>query len=280
MLRLIIYNGRDGRVLPIVSLCINALAAAPKKFPKSRPGRNAVDSVLRSEVAGEVNRREKLCGALEELSDSSAVRWQAGFIRDGKSWRSFDEFPEDSPDSKVLSEYLSRRRDASHDFADQLSLADWCAGQNLRDQERAHLNLALAAAPADQIGQIRNRLGWRQIGRIWFSSDDLREWQKFNELTRASLHRWQGRLNQIAAKGLSGSARQREAALAALIKITDPDVVPLEWTFAGFSEAALIAVDAIRHVDGPCHRDSGETGVLSQWPAVRRRAAALTAPLR
>jgi hypothetical protein len=148
-------------VFPIVSLCFSALSAAPKKFPKADSGRDAVDNVLRSEVVGEVNRRKKLGAVLEELPDSPAVRWQAGFIRDGKSWRSFDEFPEDSSDSKDLAEYLSRRRDASHDFADQLSLADWCAGQKLRDQERAHLNLALAAAPADQIGQIRNRLGWR-----------------------------------------------------------------------------------------------------------------------
>ncbi|HEY2252310.1 MAG TPA: polymorphic toxin-type HINT domain-containing protein [Planctomycetaceae bacterium] len=111
---------------------------------------------------------------------------------------------------------------------------------------------------------------------MWLNPDDLRQWQKYNELTRASLHRWQGRLHQIAAKGLSGSDRQQDAALAAIRKIGDPDVVPaLERTFAGFSEqAALVAVDAIRGIDGPvASLTLARQAVLSEWPAVRRRAA-------
>ncbi|MBI3864424.1 MAG: hypothetical protein HY290_21285, partial [Planctomycetia bacterium] len=70
-----------------------ACAAGKEASSKADPGRPAVERVLRAEVAGPVDRRELLAGALKEHASSPLVRWQAGFVRDGKSWRSFDESP-------------------------------------------------------------------------------------------------------------------------------------------------------------------------------------------
>src|SRR5262245_17169166 len=95
-------------------------AAGKKASSKSDAARPAVDRVLRPEVAGPVDRLDLLAGALREHAGSPLVRWQAGFVRDGKSWRAFDESPAAGPATAALTEYQSRRRTASETFADQL----------------------------------------------------------------------------------------------------------------------------------------------------------------
>ncbi len=255
------------------------LAAAPiagkKVSPKADPGLPAVEKVLRAEVAGQVDRRNQLAGALQEVADSQSVRWQAGFVRDGNSWRSFDDFSATGPGTAALTEYQSRRLQAEQTFAGQLDLADWCRKQGLVDQERAHLNVALASAPPDRVEKLQQRLGWRQIGGVWFTRDDFIEWQRINQLTATSLQRWEAKLNQIA-KGLVGPARQRDSAATALAEIKDPSAVPaIELTLTGQSEAvAQAAVRALGRITGP---DSSvalaKQAMFSQWPEVRQSAA-------
>src|SRR5579862_6704589 len=65
-------------------VCFSAGAFAVEKKPpaKADPSLAAVESALRAEVAGQVNRRERLAEALEGKSDAPAARWQAGFVRD------------------------------------------------------------------------------------------------------------------------------------------------------------------------------------------------------
>jgi hypothetical protein len=257
-----------------------APAAGKKASPKSDPGSAVVEKVLRAEVAGQVDRRNQLAGALQEVADSHCVHWQAGFVREGNVWRSFDEFSAAGSATAALTEYQSRRFQAEPTFAGQLGLADWCRKQGLADQERAHLNAALASAPPDRVEKLQQRLGWRQVGGVWFTRDDLLEWQRINKLTATSLQRWEAKLNQIA-KGLSGSARQRDVAAAALAEIKDPSAVPaIELTLTGHTEAvAQAAVAALGRITGP---DSSvalaRQAMFSQWPEVRLSAATALKP--
>ena len=222
-------------------LCVSAWGAGPKKIVKVDLGRDAAEKVLRAEVVGQVDRREQLAGAFAEIPESPAVRWQTGFVRDGKSWRSFDESPAPNSNSAAVAEYQSRRREAAQTRVEQVDLANWCKKQGLVEQERAHLTSALAMTPAGEQSEIRNRLGWHEIGGVWFSPDDLRAWQRLLTLTEASLKRWDPKLTQIA-KGMSGSPRQRDAALTALKQIREPDAVPaIEIRLAGLSEEAALA---------------------------------------
>ncbi|MBI3865258.1 MAG: hypothetical protein HY290_25570, partial [Planctomycetia bacterium] len=178
--------------------------------------------------------------------------------------------------ASALTEYQSRRRTTSETFADQLLLADWCRMQKLADQERAHLNAALAVAPPDEIERVRVRLGWRRIGGFWFSREDLLEWQKLNQATDASLKRWQAKCDQVA-RNVDGSARQRDAALAALKEIDEASAVPaLELTLAGRSEeSARAVVRTLGRIAGPeSSLALARQAVFSQWPEVRNSAAA------
>ena len=252
-------------------------AAAPKKRPpKTDPALPAVEKVLRAEIAGPVDRRGNLAETLKEHPDSAAARWQAGFARDGSSWQSFDDPSPGAASGGTLDDYRQRRDEAPQTYAGQLELANWCRKHGIADQEYAHLQAALAMAPAPYDAELLTRLGYRQIGGVWLNRENLRDWYRLNQQTEAALTKWESKLNHIL-KGLSGSVRQRDAAIAAFGDIKDPGAIPaIELIFAGQSEdAAQAAVGQFRRIGGP---DSSvalaKQAVFSQWAEVREKATA------
>src|SRR5262245_8722669 len=113
--------------LLVSTLAIIATSAsgAGKKKPVDRadPGLATVEQVLRAEVAGQVDRRKQLAGIVEERSESPAARWQAGYVRDGNVWRSYEEA---ILDVERWEQYRLRREAASRTFRSQFDLANWC----------------------------------------------------------------------------------------------------------------------------------------------------------
>src|SRR5262245_6417316 len=117
-----------------------ATAAGKKKSAeKSDAAAAMVEKVLRSEVAGPVDRRGQLAETLKQQPDSPAARWQAGYVRDGRSWRSFDDPPHGAAQTELLEQYRLRRSEATEDFQAHLALADWCQKHGFPDREWAHL---------------------------------------------------------------------------------------------------------------------------------------------
>src|SRR5689334_17563720 len=101
-----------------------SIAAPKKKAPKIDPALPAVEKVLRAETAGPIDRHGQLAAALKQHPDSAAARWQAGFVKDGGSWRSFDDFVRGPAAARIREEYRRHREQAAQDFAAQLNLAD------------------------------------------------------------------------------------------------------------------------------------------------------------
>jgi hypothetical protein len=230
-----------------------SFAAAKKKtIEKPDPAVGAVDSVLRSEVAGQVDRRERLASTLEQNPDSVSARWQAGFVRAGNQWRSFDEILPSTAESNVLKEYRAHRQETAQTSSAQLDLANWCKKAGLKDQERAHLLVAVSLAPGQEQPAIRQRLGYMQIGTQWVSEEEVHDWKVAIRQSDASLKKWSSRLERMAQR-LDGNKSQREAALAELRSIADASMIPaIELVLAGRDgEPARAAVEAFRHIDGP-----------------------------
>jgi hypothetical protein len=253
-----------------------ACVAAAKKEPgKADPAARSVEKVLRAEAVGQVDRRALLAEALQARSDSPLARWQAGFVRDGKSWRSFDETDSTAADADIRRQYLARRGETAKTFEDQLELADWCGQRRLADQEQAHLAAALTLAPESDRPPLLERLGYVQFGTQWLSPEQLAEWQRANREAEASLKKWSSKLERIASS-MNGTKRRHEAALAALRPMADPSAVPaIEFILEGRDEeCALAAVEALAPIEGPAAtRALAEHGVFSIWPEVRRSAA-------
>ena len=240
-------------VIGCAAIAVSGWAATPKKTGKSDdPGRETVEKVLRAEVAGQVDRRGQLAETLERDPNSAAARWQAGFVRDGDAWRSFDATVSVAAESESLKRYRLRREDAPVTFAGQIDLANWCKKQGLANQEQAHLHAALLLEKDRNNADILARLGYRVVGGVWLSRDDLRDWHRINQQTTAALKRWETKLKTIAS-GLSGSARQRELAVKQLREIAEPASIPaIELALTGQSEeAALAVIAAFQRIDGP-----------------------------
>ncbi|MGE5194342.1 MAG: polymorphic toxin-type HINT domain-containing protein [Deltaproteobacteria bacterium] len=252
--------------------------AAAKKKPAAKPDPApvAVERVLRSEVAGKVDRRMQLAETLKQQPDSPSARWQAGFVKDGDSWRSFDEPQRDTASASVLDEYRRRRDEAPQSFPGQLDLANWCRKHGLKAQERAHLIVALPLTSAEEQPPLLERLGYTQIGTQWVSDEQRRDWQNAIRRTEASLKKWSAKLERIAER-LAGSKAQRSAALAELRGIDDASAIPaIELVLAGRDEeTARAAVETLAKIDGPeASLALAKQAVFSPWPAVRKGGTA------
>jgi hypothetical protein len=273
---------RPGHValLLVCWLCLlsePASAAAKKKKSADKPdgASTMVEQVLRSEVAGAVDRRGQLAGILKERPAAPEARWQAGFVRDGSLWRSFDEPPTSTVEAGPMREYRDQREQAPQTWEGQLGLADWCRKKGLNDHERAHLFAALAKAPEQEQPALLARLGYARVGTQWVSGEQIRDWEAAARRAEASLAKWSPRLERIAQR-LAGTRPQRDAARTELRAIHDPSAVPaIDGVLVGRDgDAALEAVEALRRIEGAdAALVLAKLGVFSPQPEVRTSAA-------
>jgi hypothetical protein len=257
-------------------LCAAALPAADRKISsKVDPTRLGVEKSLRAEVTGPVDRRAQLAEVLEKHPDSSVARWQAGFICDGSSWRSFDESPSTSSGSEILKDYQTHRRVALRTADSQVQVADWCQRKGLADQERAHLFAALELASDAQKPPLLSRLGYLPMGNRWVSRADLEQWRDFNQRALDSLKRWGPKLEKIAQQ-LEGSPRAQETGRMHLAQVTDLKAIPaMEYLLCSSEALAGPAIAAFsRMPEYEATIALARQAAFSAWPEVRQEAAA------
>ena len=71
-----------------IIVCQSTAAAAGRKTAGATDAAApAVESVLRAEAEGRIDRRERLADALQLAPDSPRARWQAGYVRNGDWWQ-------------------------------------------------------------------------------------------------------------------------------------------------------------------------------------------------
>ncbi|HTI51575.1 MAG TPA: polymorphic toxin-type HINT domain-containing protein, partial [Planctomycetaceae bacterium] len=277
---------RDAEMIRLKAFCMFCLvcgvwfsaipveAARPASTPTAADNPD-VARVLRDEVAGAVDRRSSLAELLRSRSDLATPHWQAGFVREGESWRSFDDASQSAVAREKLDHYRERRAAAPATPAGQLQLADWCRQQGLRDQEQAHLFSAVALDPQGDHSKVLERLGFRRIGGRWLSREQLVEWRSLNRQTEESLKHWKPKLDRIARQ-LAAGTRQRATGLASLKEITVPSAIPaIELTLAGRDEAsAVIAIEAFARIEQyEASIALARQGIFSKWAGVRTAAA-------
>lgn len=254
--------------------CLPDVLAAAKKAERTDGERNALEKVLLLEAREPVDRRTALSAELERVPDSNPLRWQAGYVRDGKGWRAVEDFGAQQDADETLSEYRRQREGASGAAAAQVELADWCHRHKLKDQERAHLSAALERAADKDRPALLKRLGYVSVGQQWLSRDQVAAWKELNRRALAALERWQPQLERIAEQ-LRGTRRQRQGALANLQKLADAESIPaIEYVLCGRDEdAALQAVAAFEQLtDYEATLALAKQAVFSKWEPVRERA--------
>lgn len=261
-------------VLLCGSIGQTGLAADPRHGNSRNATHEAIDAVLRKELVSPVDRRGELSAALEKHAESPELRWQAGYVRNGKSWQPVEAAGQSSAAEPRLQEYRERRASTPQTAQGQLELADWCRKEKLYDQERAHLQAVLDLTPDGDHTLLLERLGNIQFGQVWLSREQVSQWQALNRRTLTALKHWEGRLEKIADR-LDGSRAQHDSAVASLRKLTDPDVIPvIECLLCGRDEpCALAAVAVFENIEGyEATLALARQAAFSNWPSVREAA--------
>ena len=267
-------------LLSCAILTISSPSFAAKKMARKETTTAVVERVLRDESAGPTDRRYRLADTLDrarnrELTPGFALaHWQAGFVRTGKEWRSYDDEAPSNADSEKLRLYREERANTSETGEGQLALAEWCRKNRLADQEQAHLHAALRLSSPLITPERLERMGFRQIAGQWLSPEQWREWQTLNAMAESSLARWESKIN-AAVEQLAQPGKHKEAVLDRLAKQIDASAVPaVEYLLAGQSEeSALLAVDILARIEGyEASQALAKQGVFSEWLPVRDEA--------
>jgi hypothetical protein len=255
-------------------------ALAAKSTAKKGPTTALVEQILRDESARPTDRRSRLAETLNRTRNLQPTigvdqaHWQAGYVRAGKEWRSYDSEALTTAESERLRLYREERIEAPSTGEGHLALAAWCRKNSLVDQEQAHLHAALRLSPELITPERLERLHYRQIAGQWLSPEQWRDWQKLITQAEASIERWQPRIN-TAVEQLGEAGRRKEAILDRLAKTFDESSVPaVEYLVTGQSEdSALLAVEILDRIEGyEASQALAKQSLFSKWRPARDRA--------
>ena len=248
-------------------------AEAGPSLEAQRTARRLVEHALQYEAAGQLSRKQTLLDeALQAVPDFAPARWQSGFVKVDHHWTKVDEVPPPAAKSP-LATYRQIRDGYPRNLGGQLELARWCAKKKLIDQQRAHLTRVLELDPDH--AEARAELGFKQIDGVWRSREDQEQAALQEKRLAASLKKWSGKVDRIAAGYGRKDPKLRERADAALAEIKDPAAIAaLELKLTQIDqEAATDVVAVLGRMSGhEAPLALARQAVGSPWQEVREAA--------
>ncbi len=257
------------------------IARAEIKVPNSNASpRELVQAALRSELDGPTDARQALLDAALELDPNYApARWQSGFVRWNNQWLPIDDVPGRSQDDPQRAAYR-KQRDALVDTADnQRALAKWCRKNKLNDEARIHWAKVLEFDANDS--EALSALGLQLYnGRLLTREQIEQAKHKAGEQLQATRH-WQPQIAKWRTAITQGNAKERDAALAKLRELKDPEAIPaLESTLASPNDSRktndlnLLLIETVSRMPVPeATQVLLRLAILPESQDVRARAA-------
>ena len=227
-------------------LLLAALAFAADKV--SSDASQPLADVLRAQKQRPVDRRAEFTAVRK--TPLVAARWQSGYLLMDGEWRPFESPRLASEDQALRDEYVRRRDQLDGSAEAHLALAKWCHAKKLSAQEYAHTLAAVSLAPEADHRERLVKLGYRQLGDVWLSPEELAAWRAELELAKKSLDVWGEKL-ALVAQQLTATGRRREAANRTLDQLHDVSAVPaIEWVLCGREEpVALVGIERLKIID-------------------------------
>jgi hypothetical protein len=295
MKREILCHG--GGDLAVALLAWAMTASTPARADQQPPQGEAgacVAAALRAEVAGDnAGRNELLAKARSADPALPAAHWHGAEVQFDGAWRTLEEIQGLVKDDSRRSEYRALRDSLSDDPEDQRTLARWCAKQGLASEARFHWAKLAWAAPGDE--EARDRLDLQEYRGRLFTSDQVAELERTAKEYKRNLQSFQPAFMQLVRDAASGEPGRREAALAAIRKVSDPAALPaLEYVVTVKSTAKTgplsrlpraareqLSIDLhvamlaalVRLPQHAATVDLVNYAVFSPWPEVRQAAA-------
>lgn len=264
--------GLSSLMLSLAGTSSQAAETSDLKYPAAAA--NVREALQREIYGSESARRDLLDEAAAQAPEYAPARWQLGYVKDAKrGWLKHDEFLKTPKVATTLARYERERAATPDTVAGHLQLADWCAGEKLADQERAHLMRVIDLSPDHAAA--RQRLGFARQGGAWVSQQELARDRSEEAARREALTKWRPVLKEIREGLESRSQQRREFAAGKLREIHDAAAIAaIEDVFQGAKdEIALLAVEAIAAIDDHAAAES-LARIAVQWPAQAVRQAA------
>lgn len=257
-------------------LAVAPVLAEETKLDSFKQVQALVQQALESEAGGDLSQRGELLARAAQIAPSdSAVRWQQGFVRQGKDWVSYENLTNNVKNAKLLEQYRELRSTSQPTLESQLKLADFCRRHNLKDQERVHLTAVIELDPdhADS----RKRLGNQFLSGSWQKPEEVAAARKQAALVAATLRRLTPELKALHEDLTRGKLTVDEVA-AQLSSKPDPTAIPAwELHLATPSAAGAAAVvKALSDMTAPeASQSLARQALYSPWPAREAATEAL-----
>lgn len=220
--------------LALSTLCLLNLGVI--EAPAAEPATSSIDSAvqqaqefvssaLQAEAEGDFLGRQRLLQSAENCgADCPELKWQQGYVKINESWLSIDDCVAQAQDDKALAEYESRRAKLTDTLPNHLALAQWCAGQKLFPQARAHYE-RVVQMDSDHVAA-RVALGYQLIAGEWISPQQMMVWIAKGEVARASLETYGEPMRKIAQDLSHVSQEKQLAARKSLMEMTQVECIP------------------------------------------------------
>lgn len=253
---------------------IRIVAAESASAAGNRQADEAVREALQREVYGlDIDRANLLSAALKSAPENAAARWHQGYVRSSTGdWVKADD-RSNAQRQALLNEYEKMRRTYLDNAQQQLALADWCAKQGLKDQERVHL-LRVCDFMPDHFSA-RQRLNHTRVGNEWVSRDELRRAQARQVAAQKGFTQWAQTVSNIRNLLIAKDLKKREIGKQQLLAIRDPaalSAIERHLSFCG-EETDLLVIETISQMTDPTAAESlARRAVLSSSLQVREAA--------
>ena len=235
---------------------------------------NLVEEALHREIYSQNDKRSALVAeVLSQYPEFAPARWQAGFVHYQNRWIPAVDVSQNNDLTQRLLPYERLRAKTAATLEGQLSLAEWCARNDLPEQERAHLHAVLRLVP--EHADARRRLGFQRVNGLWVESSVL--WQGLQDAsaTQAALRTWLPHMEDFEKGYALKNEAKRAAAINKLLAIDDPEAIAaLEWLAGRGEEQGQYAVATLAGL--PYYEATlalARIGVFADSPVTRNRAA-------
>lgn len=223
-----------------------AAAAAAKQADE------AVREALQREVYGlDTDREELLSSALKSSPENAAARWHQGYVRSSTGeWIKADD--RSNKKRQALLDYYEKLRTEHADTApQQMALADWCAKQGLKEQERVHLLRVCELVPDHQFA--RQRLKFARVGNEWVSREELLRNQARQAAAQKAFVEWTPVMAKIADLLTAKDLKKRELGKQQLQQVHDSAALPAMQSVLGNrgEDLELLVVETTAQMTDP-----------------------------
>jgi hypothetical protein len=257
-----------------IAACCALLVRAETTEERHERARRLVQEALYQEIYGtDTARAELLFEATQLDGDYAAAMWHQGFVRRGDVWQRATDESTRHP-SNLLVEYRAKRARMRDTAEGHVWLGKWCAGRQLHEQRRAHLERALQLEPDHP--EARQLLGYRRVDGKWLTAKQMDEAREAEARHRAQLAKWSPRLATLRARLHHRNPRVRAEAAEAVRSIREMEAIPaLEEVLSVDSEASAgLVVEVLGNLaERPADVSLIRHSVAAPWEPVRAAAA-------